>query len=175
MRCLVLSLLLLASAGVVHAFPNEPSGFRSFDWDDPFDRHQVELVPVEDGKGADFYARRDKNLTLGRVKLESLSYAFQQGKFVGVVFRTAGEANEKALVEYLNGEYGKGERRGNPMEFGVVWAGSKSRIEISCQSKSVCSGYIASAKAYAAYAAQNSRPPARGAPKSAGGRSSPPK
>ncbi len=109
------------------------------------------------GEGAEFYVRRDGDLTLGKAKLDSLSYAFKDGLFVGVVFRTTGRAGEDALLAALTADYGPGRRTGTPMELTVTWAGSTTRIEVFCQSQSVCIGSIASAEAYKAYQAAQAR------------------
>jgi hypothetical protein len=168
LRVALLAAVGLAATAAVAA--PDPAGFRGIDWDTPFDRHQREMQPVKDGVDADFYVRRDDALALGRAKLSSLSYAYIDGKFVGVVFRADGGANQKALLKALEDEYGKGRRSGTAGSLFMTWAGKRGRVEVYCQSSVVCIGSVASAKAHAAYDQREAgrpadqRPPARRVP-----------
>lgn len=156
-------ILLLASwATVAAAFDNEPNGFGGIDWGTAFAPGQMQ--PVHDGEGAEFYVRRGEPLALLGVKLESLSYAYQQGRFVGVVFRTQGRERERELLAALRDEYGQGKRSGTDGGFVVRWSGDTGRVEVYCQSHITCIGTVASAKAYAAYAARDARVPVQQRP-----------
>lgn len=157
MRRRALLIFVLLAASPVHAFPNEPTGFRDIDWGTPVARNQMELQPVNDGEGADFYTRGHDPLTFGKAQLASLSYAYQSNKFVGVMFRTEGADNEEALRGELESKYGPGKRSGNPKNLTMIWDGRTARIEVHCQSKASCTGTIVSSVAYASYRTKESK------------------
>lgn len=169
MRSTVLFLFAVLVTSSALAFPNEPTGYRDIEWNTPFARHQMEMRPVTDGDAAqaDFYTRKGDPLTLGGVKLYSLSYAYQKERFVGVVFRTEGASNETAIIDYLRGEHGPGKRSGSAGAVNFEWTGPTGHIELHCQSHAMCVGVIMAGKAYAAYKsaeakqAVEQRPPRR--------------
>ncbi len=90
----------------------EPRAFRNIAWGQSF-----ETLPDREGfvlsaqdAGRKYYIKKQDNMTMDGVKLESVRYIFLSGRFIGARVEALGEAGASRLLLFLQGRYGEEER-----------------------------------------------------------------
>lgn len=95
-------------------------GFRKLTFGAPISTCEG-LILTQDNGDTKWYARSDDDLTLGKSKLKAISYRFDKGVLVEIVFFASGAANSHALLDYVRTAYGEG--RPDTQRNAYGWAG----------------------------------------------------
>jgi hypothetical protein len=135
--CFALMMLFLAIAsnsyagGDVFKPGSEPDGFRGIKWGaDIGTLHNMEFIGTDpDNPNTKVYERKGDIKELGAAKLNSISYAFWNGKFCIATVLTTREVDYDNLKNVCFEKFGKGVQNNQFME-NYIWFGDKARMSL---------------------------------------------
>lgn len=89
-----------------------PTGFRNIAWGQDFnalpDKESFELTAQD--KAQKYYLKKQDNMTMDGVTLESVRYIFLSDRFIGGKVEALGKDNSARLLLFLQGRYGSGDQ-----------------------------------------------------------------
>ncbi len=123
----VSAVLVVAVAGTVGAFRNEPDGFRGIKWGTKIGALTgMEFVRVEGAETS--YIRPDEKLKIGDAVIERITYGFYRDEFYKVTIQFKGLMNYLHLKKTLTDLYGDGDNI--PGTDVHTWTGRKTVVVV---------------------------------------------
>jgi len=93
------------------AYKNEPNGFRGIKWGTSiYSMTGFEYVKTEPSTGTEFYIKKNEDPTMGKAKLEAITYGFWQSKFCTIMISCRGLKNWTNLKDKVFNEFGQKEK-----------------------------------------------------------------
>jgi hypothetical protein len=110
----LLVIILAAIAACVPEHVKKPEtkaqveGFKDIPWGTYIEQLQSEMIfgGRDTGRQLEWYTKKDEDLTLGKARLESISYIFLEGRFNRVSIVAKGSQNYAVLRDHLLATYG---------------------------------------------------------------------
>ena len=113
------------------AYTNEPAGFRGISWGSKYS--DLAGLSVTEKTGNIWMAeKKDEQMSIGAATLSQVSYIFTDEKFTSVVVVTNTLANNQALLDALNSQFGTPERPNRFMDK-YFWRGNVTTISMQCE------------------------------------------
>ena len=120
----------------VHAFQNEPDGFRGLTWGTSIYTVAGKIEEQSQvGKTLSVVSFKDEKLKMGGAELSSIHYIFRDSWFFSVLVRAKKEENFEAVKRYLFGKYGPRNQPDKKAGF-YEWKGEVTTIKLSYQPQS---------------------------------------
>ena len=124
-------LLFLLCMGLFHGLAaqntiDEKYGFRNIKLDESFNNFE-DLKLLRESNGVKYYTRDYEDLKEDNFEIHQIVYGFYDNKLYFIVIQTIGEQNSKALLEYLNREYGEGQLNHNISD-SYTWFAKKAGL-----------------------------------------------
>ena len=110
---------------------DEKYGFRNIKLDDRFNNFE-DLKLIRESNGVKYYTKEYEDLKEDNFEIQQIIYGFYDNKLYFIVIQTIGESNGKALLEYLNKEYGEGQLNHNIPD-SYTWFAKKTGLVYECK------------------------------------------
>lgn len=141
----------------VHAFENEPDGFRGIVWGTDISQlKDMEFIKVDPKTGIRLYKRKKDNMKIGNANLDAIYYGFFNNKFYVVIAETLFFTDFEELKRACFENFGKGDQPRLYFDE-YFWDGEKVKISLIYDRASINGTLMIVSKELEKFTTQNNK------------------